>query len=43
MATVLHESDDYNKLRDHLSQYDLWDDDIEKLHQESLSISLLKR
>lgn len=43
MATVLHESNEYNKLRDLLSQYDLWDDDIEKLHQESLSISLSKR
>lgn len=43
MATVLHESDDYNNLRDFLFQYDLWDDDIEKLHQESLSLSLSKK
>lgn len=42
-ATVLHECDDYNNLRDFLIQYGLWDDEMEKLHQESLSISLSKK
>lgn len=42
MATVLHESDDYNKLRDLLFKYGFWRDELEKLHRESLSISLSK-
>lgn len=42
MATVLQESDDYQALRDLLIKYNLWDDEMEKLHKESSSICLSK-
>lgn len=42
MATVLQESDDYQALRTLLRIYNLWDDELEQLHKESLSICLSK-
>lgn len=42
MATVLQESEDYKALRDLLKKYNVWDDEMEKLHKESLSICLSK-
>lgn len=42
MATVLQESEDYQLLRSLLIGYDLWDDELEKLHNESLEICLSK-
>lgn len=42
MATVLHESNDYHDLRNFLIRYDLWDEEMENLHKESLSICLSK-
>lgn len=43
MATVLQESEDYQALRGLLMKYNLWDDELEKLHIESLNICLSKR
>lgn len=42
MATVLQESEDYHALRNLLMKYSLWDDELEQLHKESLSICLSK-
>ena len=41
-ATVLQENDDYQALRALLKCYNLWDDELEQLHNESLEISLSK-
>ena len=43
MATVLQESEDYQALRELLIKYDLWDDQLEQLHNESLEICLSKK
>lgn len=43
MATVLHEDEDYYALRNLLIRYNLWDDEMEKLHKESLDICLSKK
>lgn len=42
MATVLQESEDYQALRNLLMRYNLWDDEMERLHKESLDICLSK-
>ena len=42
MATVLHEDEDYHSLRNLLIKYNLWDDELEHLHQESKNICLSK-
>lgn len=42
MATVLQESEDYQALRNLLIEYNLWDDEMENLHKESLEICLSK-
>lgn len=42
MATVLQENEDYQALRSLLIGYNLWDDEMEKLHKESLNICLSK-
>lgn len=42
MATVLQEDEDYQALRNLLIKYNLWNDEMEKLHKESLSICLSK-
>lgn len=40
MATVLQEDEDYHTLRNLLVGYGLWDDELERLHQESKDICL---
>lgn len=42
MATVLQECEDYQALRKLLIGYNLWDDELEQLHKESLMICLSK-
>lgn len=42
MATVLQEDEDYQALRNLLIGYDLWNNELELLHQESLEICLLR-
>ena len=42
MATVLQECEDYQALRNFLMKYNLWDDEMEQLHKESLEICLSK-
>jgi uncharacterized protein (TIGR02646 family) len=42
MATVLQESEDYQALRTLLMKYNLWDNELEQLHKESLEICLSK-
>lgn len=43
MATTLQENNDYQALRDLLSKYNLWTDEMEQLHKESLEICLCKK
>ena len=38
MATILHSSDEYNNIRDMLIGLNLWSENLESLHQESISI-----
>ena len=40
MATILQEDEDYQALRNLLMGYNLWDDELERLHQESKEICL---
>lgn len=42
MATTLQEDEDYQALRNLLIGYNLWDDELERLHQESKEICLSK-
>lgn len=42
MATVLQEDEDYHSLKNLLIKYNLWDDELEYLHQESKNICLSK-
>ena len=38
MATIIHSSDEYNNIRDMLIGLNLWSENLESLHQESISI-----